>query len=314
MIGKVKYIYIAILTAILLFNSSVTIAQQSPLMSHYMFNGLLLNPAYAGSKDYVSTTMLYRKQWVGMEGAPTTQSVSIHGPVRSKKLGLGLYILRDKIGVTGETDVFGSVAYHLPLPKAKLSFGMQFGLNSYKSEIVNLKYWDPQDKVFNYNTYSNTLPNVGFGVYYYQSLFYAGFSIPGLISYNPEESFSVKRDTVLYRYNRRYLFTSGYVFETEGALKFKPSILVKYEKNSPVQFDLNLNVLINDIFWVGASFRNGDAIVALVEYQINRKFRVGYSYDYTLSKLRTYQSGSHEIMLGYDFGYDVLKMKTPRYF
>ncbi len=311
---KTKIIYIITFTAVLLLRSLLINAQQTPLMSHYMFNGLLLNPAYAGSRDFVSTTMLYRKQWVGLEGAPTTESVSIHGPLKSKKMGMGLYILKDKIGVTGQTEMFGSVAYHLPLPKAKLSFGMQFGFNSFKSDIVNLKYWDPQDKVFNYNTYSNILPNVGFGVYYYQPLFYLGFSVPGLISYNPDESFSVKKDTILYRYNRRYMFTSGYVFETEGALKFKPSLLIKYEKNSPVQFDLNLNVLINDIFWLGASYRNGDAIVAILEYQINRKFRVGYSYDYTLGKLNTYQSGSHEVMLGYDFGYDVLKMKTPRYF
>ena len=288
--------------------------QQGALMSHYMFNGLLLNPGYAGTKDYVSTSLLYRKQWAGLEGAPETQSASIHGPLKKKKSGLGFYVFKDKIGVTSQTEIFGSFSYHLPLPNAKLSFGMQFGINSFKSDIVNLKFWDPQDKVFNYNTYSNTLPNVGFGAYYYQTLFYAGFSIPGLISYNPNEKFSVKKDTITYRYNRRYLFTSGYVIETEGAIKLKPSVLIKYERNSPLQIDINMNILINDIFWVGASYRNRDAIVAILEYQINRKLRLGYSYDYTISKLRTIESGSHEIMLGYDFGYDVLKMKTPRYF
>ena len=128
------------------------------------------------------------------------------------------------------------------------------------------------------------------------------------------EKFSVKKDTIIYRYSRRYLFTSGYVIETEGSLKWKPSILIKYEKNGPLQFDINMNVLINDIFWIGASYRNRDAIVAVIEYQINRKFRFGYSYDFTISKLRTYESGSHELIIGYDFGYDVLKMKTPRYF
>ena len=289
-------------------------AQQSPLMSHYMFNGLLLNPGYAGSKDYVSTTLLYRKQWVGLDGAPTTQSISIHGPIKNKKIGLGFYVMNDNIGVTGQTDIYGSFAYHLPLANAKLSFGLQVGMSSFKSDIVNLKVWDPIDKVFNYNTYSNTLPNAGFGLFFYKPLFYMGLSIPGLISYNPDEPFSIKSDTILYKYNRRYFFTTGYMIETERDIKLKPSLLLKYETNGPIQVDVNLNFLINDIFWVGASYRNNDAIVAIFEYQVNRKFRIGYSYDYTLSKLRTYQSGSHEVMLGYDFGYDVLKMKTPRYF
>ena len=309
-----KYIYKASLFIFLFFAADNSHAQQSQTMSHYMFNGLLLNPGYAGSKDYVSTTLLYRRQWVGLDGAPTTQSFSIHGPIKNKKLGLGFYVMNDKIGVTGQTDLYGSIAYHVPLSNAKLSFGLQIGLSSYKSDIVNLKVWDPVDKIFNYNTYSNTLPNAGFGVFYYQPLFYMGFSTPGLISYNPQERFSIKSDTVLFKYNRRYYFTSGYVIETEGDIKLKPSLLLKYENNAPLQFDLNLNMLINDIFWIGASYRSNDAVVAIFEYQVNRKFRIGYSYDYTLSKLRTYQSGSHELMLGYDFGYDVLKMKTPRYF
>ncbi|MEP7264281.1 MAG: type IX secretion system membrane protein PorP/SprF [Bacteroidota bacterium] len=289
-------------------------AQQTPVQSHYMFNGLLLNPAYAGTKEYVSSAMMYRKQWVGLDGAPSTQTLSIHGPLKSKKVGLGLYLLKDKIGVTSETDLYGSFSYQLPMPDGKFSFGMQFGMNYFKSDLVNLRYWDPQDQVFIYNSYSNVLPNVGVGAYYYEPLFYAGFSVPSLISYNKNERFSVKSDTVIYQYNRRYLLTAGYVIETERDFKLKPSFLIKYEKGGPMQFDLNMNVLINDIFWVGASYRSSDAIVALIEYQVNRKFRIGYSYDYTLNKLRTYESGSHEIMIGYDFGYDVLKMKTPRYF
>jgi type IX secretion system PorP/SprF family membrane protein len=305
------YIYTLLL---LCLTAASAAAQQTQLQSHYMFNGLLLNPAYAGSKEYVSTALMYRKQWVGIDGSPSTQTFSVHGPLKSKKIGLGLYIMKDKIGVTSQTDLFGSFAYHLPMPNGKFSFGMQAGANFFKSEIVNLRYWDPQDQVFQYNSYSNALPNVGMGVYYYEPLFYAGFSIPGLISYNKNERFSVKSDTILYQYSRRYFLTAGYVIETEKDFKLKPSFLIKKEKNTPLQFDINMNMLINDIFWIGLSYRSSDAVVALLEYQVNRKFRVGYSYDYTLGKLRTYQSGSHEIMLGYDFGYDVLKMKTPRYF
>lgn len=305
----VTYILLMLVTT-----GSTIYAQQTPLQSHYMFNGLLLNPAYAGTKEYVSSAMMYRKQWVGLDGAPSTQTLSIHGPLKSKKIGLGMYLLKDKIGVTSETDLYGSFSYHLPMPDGKFSFGMQAGMNYFKSDLVNLRYWDPQDQVFIYNSYSNVLPNIGVGAFYYEPLFYAGFSVPNLLSYNKNERFSVKSDTVIYQYNRRYLLTSGYVIETEKDFKLKPSFLIKYEKGGPMQFDINMNVLINDIFWVGVSYRSNDAIVALLEYQVNRKFRVGYSYDYTLNKLRTYESGSHEIMIGYDFGYDVLKMKTPRYF
>jgi type IX secretion system PorP/SprF family membrane protein len=308
-----RYIYITLLVLSLAPWHAV-IAQQAQVQSHYMFNGLLLNPAYAGSKDYVSSALMYRKQWVGMDGAPSTQTLSIHGPLKKKKIGLGMYLMKDKIGVTSQTDLFGCFSYHLPMPNGKFSFGMQAGMNYFKSDIVNLRYWDPQDQVFIYNSYSNVLPNIGVGAYYYEPLFYAGFSIPGLISYNSNERFAVESDTVVYQYSRKYFLTAGYVIETEKDFKLKPSFMVKKEKSGPVQFDINLNLLINDIFWVGASYRSKDAIVALLEYQVNRKFRVGYSYDYTINKLRTYQSGSHEFMIGYDFGYDVLKMKTPRYF
>ena len=277
--------------------------QQSPLMSHYMFNGLLLNPAYAGSKEYVSTTLLYRKQWVGMEGAPVTYSGSVHGLLKKKKLGLGALLQQDKIGVTKQTDLYSMLSYHLPMGMGKLSVGLQAGVSNFSSEVVKLTYWDPGDKVFEFNTFSNLLPNAGLGAYYYRELFYAGISAPFLVSYNPNESASIESNVPLHKQSRRYFATVGGVIETEGEIKFKPSALVRYESNAPVQFDLNMNMLINDIFWIGASYRSDDAIVVLLEYQISRKFRFGYSYDYTLGELGNYNSGSHEIMIGYDFGF-----------
>lgn len=288
--------------------------QQSPLMSHYMFNGLLLNPAYAGSKEYVSTTMLYRKQWAGIEGAPVTYSGSLHGLLKKKKLGLGALLQQDKIGVTKQTDLYSMLSYHLPMGVGKLSVGLQAGVSNFSSEVVKLTYWDPGDKVFEFNTFSNLLPNAGFGAYYYRELFYAGISAPFLISYNPNENASIESNVPVHKQSRRYFATVGGVIETESEIKFKPSALVRYEANAPLQFDVNLNVLINDIFWIGASYRSDESIVALLEYQISRKFRFGYSYDYTLGQLGTYTSGSHEIMIGYDFGFAVTKMKSPRYF
>jgi type IX secretion system PorP/SprF family membrane protein len=307
-----KYIYI--LAALISSCSLQSEAQQSPLMSHYMFNGLLLNPAYAGSKEFVSTTLLYRKQWVGMEGAPVTYSASAHGLLPKKKLGIGGYVQQDKIGVTSQTDAYASLSYHQQLGKGTLAGGMQIGLTNFSSEVVKLTYWDPGDKVFDYNTFSNLLPNAGVGLYYYQELFYAGISAPFVISYDKNRSASLEPSVPVHNMSRRYYITSGGVIETEREIKIKPSFLVRLEPGSDLQYDLNLNVLINDLFWVGASYRSTEAIVALFEYQISRKFRFGYSYDYTLGSLGRYNSGSHELMLGFDFGYPVLKMKSPRYF
>ncbi len=290
-------------------------AQQSAVQSHYMFNHLLINPAYAGSHEYISTTLLYRKQWSGIEGAPVTQSASIHGLVPKKKLGLGFYLQQDKIGVTKQTDVYGNFAYHLDLNEGRLAVGLQGGITYLKSELSKLSYYDPNDpiKTNNADDVTNLLPNVGAGIYYYRSLFYTGLSAPFLISYNASKTFDVDPGKPNHL-NRRYYFTMGGVIETEQEIKFKPSFLIKYEQNQNLQYDINLNVLIKNIFWLGASYRSKDAVVLLLEYQLNKKFRIGYSYDYTIGKLKNYNSGSHEIMLGYDFGFSVIKMKSPRYF
>ncbi len=279
-----------------------------------MFNGLLLNPAYAGSKEYISATMLYRKQWAGLEGAPVTYSASIHGLIKKKNLGLGLIMQQDKIGVTSQTDMYAQFAYHLPLGDDKLSVGIQAGFSNFSSETVKLNYWDPGDQVFDYNTFNSLVPNAGLGIYYYRNLFYAGLSSPFLISYDPNEAASLDPSTPTHKMDRRFYFTTGGVIETETDIKIKPSILVKAEGHTPIQYDLNINFLINDIFWIGGSYRSKSAIVILLEYQISRKLRVGYSYDYAVGRLKNYLPGSHEFMLGYDFGFPVIKMKSPRYF
>jgi type IX secretion system PorP/SprF family membrane protein len=304
----------SILFMVLLCSLKLASAQQGPLLSHYMFNGLLLNPAYAGSKEYVSSTLLYRKQWAGIEGAPVTNSGSVHGLLKKKKLGLGAILQQDKIGVTKQTDMYAMLAYHLDLGMGKLSVGLQGGVSNFSSEVVKLTYWDPGDKVFEYNTFSSLLPNAGLGAYYYRELFYAGLSAPFLLSYDPNDKGAIRPEIPVHQMVRRYYATVGGVIETESEIKFKPSMLLRYENGSKLQYDLNMNVLINDIFWIGASYRSDESIVALFEYQINRKFRVGYSYDYTLGMLGSYTSGSHELMIGYDFGFPVTKMKSPRYF
>ncbi len=303
--------YILFLVAVL--EAAAGYGQQESVLSQYMFNGLVLNPAYSGSKDYASVAAMFRKQWAGFPGAPVTESVSIHGPLKNKKIGLGLMIANDHIGVTTQTDIYGSYAYHLPMKGAKLALGIQFGASYIKSRLSDLTVWDGNDQVFDLNTQTNLLPNFGAGIYYYRERFFAGISVPHLMNYDPDRTMGVEIKDA-FRQTRHYYLSTGAVFYAGRDLKIKPSVLLKYVNGAPIQYDLNMNFLLNDILWLGATYRSNDAIVLMVEYQINKKFRLGYSYDLTLSRLRNYQSGSHEIMLGYDFGYNILKIKNPRYF
>ncbi len=302
-----------IFTAFFLFISAVAFSQQMPAISQYMFNGLVLNPAYAGSKPFTSATLMVRKQWAGFKGSPTTQTASIHGALENKKVGLGLFISNDHAGVTNRNDMYGSYSYHIATGNGQLALGLQGGFSYLKSLVSDLEVNDPNDPVYAVNTVSNVLPNFGAGAYYYSELFYAGFSVPSLLSYNPDQSLSLDIEGS-HRITRHYYLTSGYVFSLGEQVKLKPSILLKYVKNAPLQLDLNANLLLNNIVWIGASYRTGDAIALIGEYQLTKKLRIGYSFDYTLTKLRSYSAGSHEFMLGYDFGYQVPKLKTPRYF
>lgn len=294
----------------------VTIAvkgQQDVMVSQYMFNGLFLNPAYAGSHKYISSSLLQRTQWVGFSGAPRTLLLAFDGLVPStENMGLGLIVSNDRIGSTEQTDVYANYAYQIKLGKGKLAFGLKAGVSNYIFKNSNMVVWDANDDVFNARR-SVWLPKFGGGAYYFCDKWFAGVSIPTLVAYDAghDFSFDVNKSTFL---NRHYYLTGGYVFTLNNEFKLKPSALVKYLPAAPLQVDVNLNLLYKEMFWVGASYRTGDAITVMVEYQTNTRFRVGYAYDFTTSKIRNYSSGTHEIMIGYDFGKDLVKIKTPRYF
>lgn len=287
-------------------------AQQDILVSQYMFNGLFLNPAYAGSHEYVTSTLLHRNQWVNFEGAPKTYMLSVDGALLNKKMGLGMVLTNDKIGSTTQTDIFGIYSYHLKLGPGKLSFGLKGGASYYLFKNDELTVWDTDDEVFSSNQ-SKWLPKMGSGVYYYDKKWYAGISISTLLAYQVDQSFGpdVNKATFV---KRHYYLNGGYVFTLTDKLKLKPSTLLKFEPSAPFQADINLNLLYNEVFWIGASYRTGDAVTFMIEYQTNSRFRVGYAYDLTTSNVRKYTGGSHEILIGYDFVKSSTKIKTPRYF
>jgi type IX secretion system PorP/SprF family membrane protein len=304
-----------LLTILLILFSLGVSAQQDYLVSQYMFNPLALNPAYAGSHEYMMATLLYRKQWVDFKGAPETQLASLHGPLGLTNLGWGVMLSHDKIGVTDRTDAYLNAAYHLKLSeKLHLGVGLRGGGGYYSYKNSDLKYWDTGDPSFAGDRTTKFLPNVGAGLYLYTKKSYLGLSVPEVISYDPTTSLSIHATGLVPHQVRHYFAAAGTVIELDPDVIMKPSVLVKYVGNAPVEADFNLNFLLANILWVGGSYRTGDSFVGIIELQVNRKLRIGYSYDFTFSDLRKYSDGSHEIMLGYDFGYDILKMKTPRYF
>ena len=303
---------ILIFSAVVLCTLNVS-AQQDPMVSQYMFNGLYLNPAYAGSHDYWSSTLSYRNQWVGMDGAPETAIAAVDGRIADKNMGLGLILLHDKIGVTRQNTAIINYSYQIKTgAKSKLALGINAGVSQFSAKLTDLTVWDP-DKVFQNDLTSQLLPRFGVGVYHYGKNHYVGLSIPTLFAYQKDMNFNfdLSRSSFL---RRHYLLTAGYVFETSKDIKIKPSILMKYVQNAPLQADFNLSTVYKDMYWIGVSYRTNDALAIILEYQTNSYFRIGYAYDVTLSKLRNYSSGSHEIMIGIDFGKDLVKVKTPRYF
>lgn len=278
------------------------------MFTQYMFNGLVLNPAYAGSHESISMTALSRIQWVGIDGAPNTQTFSIHSPVPDKNIGIGAYFVRDNIGVTTDNNFFLSYAYRLQMKNGTLSFGLHGGMSSMKVSYDELETSDSNL----IGTESQFKPNFGAGFYYLNDRFYVGFSIPYILRQTtrgttlPQE---LSTDQI-----QHYYLTSGLIFNLSPLVKLKPSVLIKAVQGAPIEIDVNAMVLFDDRFWAGVSYRSFDSIDLLLELQLNQQLRLGYAYDITTSDLGQVNSGSHEIMLNYRLIFNKSKIVTPRYF
>lgn len=280
------------------------------MYTQYMFNGLALNPAYAGSHGELSLTALTREQWSGLEGAPSTQTFAIHSPIKNKKISLGMVLLRDQIGVSKEHSVYGSYAYRIAMEKGTLSMGLQVGFTSYREDLNDLLLLHRPAADFQ-DQKSSFLPNFGAGLFYSSERFYAGFSVPRMLqnSIDQDNPVSVAKEL------RHYFLTGGYLFYLSKDLKLKPNFLLKVVTGAPIQLDLNANLLIKDLIWVGLSHRIGADWNAILELQMTRKFRLGYAYDFaSTTDLSAVQSGSHEFMLNYVFVKPEQRMKSPRFF
>ncbi|NJK94333.1 MAG: type IX secretion system membrane protein PorP/SprF [Bacteroidales bacterium] len=286
-------------------------AQHFPVYSQYMMNGLSINPAYAGSRDVFSATFLLRKQWVGFEGAPTIFSLGAHLPFRKQNAALGLIAYNESIGIENSTGLFVNYAYRVRLGNGKLAFGLKGGFNLVKEQNTKITLRDPlTDAAFEGNNENRFMPNFGFGMYYSNTKFFAGLSLPSMLNYNSNGE-SAKTDFKTYN----VLLTGGYLIKFNENFKLKPSTLIKYKYESDVQYDLNFNAIFfkNDMLWVGGSYRNKEAWIGLIEVQVTRKIRLGYSYDISIGPLSNYNNGSHEIMLRYEWR-DKVATLNPLYF
>lgn len=291
------------------------LAQQDPMVSQYPFSGHFVNPGYAGSHEYANLTLIARKQWVGFDGAPLTSYLSFDMPFADKHIGAGAILSNDMIGVTNRTEVAGTFAYHLRVGEnAKLALGMRAGLTYYKARLTELIVWDANDAVFANNINGKVLPNAGVGAYFYTKRFYAGISIPAVLNYEPGTFLNSASETSPLL-ERHYYFMSGVAIPVSPNVDIKPAVLIKYTQYAPVQVDLNLSVYLRKMIWIGASWRSGDGVLGMVEYQATKNLRVGYAYDVPLTTMQKYNSGSHEIMIAWDFVKDeTVRFKSPRFF
>jgi type IX secretion system PorP/SprF family membrane protein len=288
-------------------------AQQDPHYTQYIFNGLSLNPAYAGSRGTLSGMFFFRNQWTGFPGAPVTQSFSYHMPGAKQRAGYGISVMNDKIGYTQQQWITLSYAYIIPLgERAHLAFGLRGGAMNYRINYNRVEANDLQDPVITNNVRSLLMPNVGTGVYFSNDRLYAGLSMPHILN-TPLVSQEPGRTAVARLYRHVY-FTTGYVLGLHNRVQWKPSILVKYSPAAPVEVDVNLMAFVAQRLWVGASWRSRDAVAIMMDLQIARQFRIGYAYDYGTTPLRKYHTGTHEILLGFELSSKKSKMKSPRYF
>lgn len=305
-----------IIASIALLSLIVTsYAQQDMLVSKNVFNGLLLNPAYAGTHTYFSAGLLYRSQWTGFTGAPKTNLLEFDGPLAKENMGVGLTVSQDRIGVTQQTDFYGSYSYKVKVGPNKLALGLRAGASNYRARLSTLTVWDNGDGAFVDDIKTYLIPKFGFGAYFYGEKFFAGLAIPTLIAYEKDYTFAVNVEKSSY-VRKHYYINGGYVFTINEAqtLKLKPSVMIKYVPAAPVQVDISGSVIYKDMFTFGLGLRTGDAIVGMIEYRTSQRIRIGYAFDLTTSKLRTYSGGTHEIAIGYDFGAGKDKNVSPRYF
>jgi len=292
-------------------------AQQDPMYTQYMFNTQTINPAYAGTWESLSFMVLARQQWVGFDGAPQTYSFSMQAPLKNERVALGLNLISDKVNLEKRFYMFADYSYLLPLNEnLRLRLGLKGGFTNYSNNLDEY-HTTPgiDDPSFHGVIDKQFVPNFGVGAFMYSKRGYLGFSVPKILNHDFEVT---NNNYTLTSELRHYFLMAGLVFDLGENLKFKPTMLTKAtfssETGAPVEIDFSANFLIKERFWLGAMYRTGDSFGFIAQWIIDKKLRIGYSYDYTISNLQDFNSGTHEIMVSYELRFLKEMFASPRYF
>jgi type IX secretion system PorP/SprF family membrane protein len=296
---------------ILLLVTMSGFAQQDAQYTHYMYNTTNINPAYAGSRGVISLFGLHRTQWVGLDGAPVTNAVSIHTPIENSALGVGLSFVNDRIGASDENTISADVSYTIQTSyDYNLSFGIKGTANLLNVDYTKLDRYDMTDPQFQNNIDNKFSPNIGAGVYFYSDKLYLGFSVPNFL----ETKYFNDNTSSIIKERMHYYLMGGYVFDLSRDIKFKPTFLSKIVEGAPLQLDLSANVLFNEKFVLGLAWRWGSAMSAMAGFQVTDGLFIGYGYDLETTKLENYNSGSHEIFLRFELLKNKRRIVSPRFF
>jgi len=304
-----KFITFNIIALTLLCGISA-FGQQIPQFTQYMFNTISINPAYAGSRETLSLVGLHRSQWIGLDGGPSTQTFSIHSPMKNEKVGLGVSFINDQLGFENFSYIYGDFSYTIQVgEKTKLAFGLKAGFTSYSID-QELRDAEPNDPAI-YGIENRWSPNIGAGAYLHANRWYFGLSTPRILT----SKFSGSEDYEALE-KVGYYVTGGIVVDVNKTVKFKPSFLVKVTNGAPLSYDLTGNFLFNDKLWLGAAYRFNEstgAFGAIADFQVSKQFRIGYAYEHPDSDIRPYTGGTHEILLMFEV-FKSKRVKSPRYF
>jgi type IX secretion system PorP/SprF family membrane protein len=280
-------------------------SQQLPQFTQYMFNTIAINPAYAGVKGKMNISFLNRNQWVGVNGAPVTQTLAVHSGIPGSKVGVGLSLIHDKLGYENNTFIYADFSYTIDFERDyKLSFGIKAGMNKYGLENELLTNPDAIGDQYLDNIFNDWKPNIGLGLFYRNEEWFLGVSSPRLFEFKNNsgiEYLSIERVS--------YYINGGYLLEFNPQLYFKPTFLVKFTNGAPPSVDLTANFLFNDKFWTGLSYRLGDALGGYISLQATDNMKFGYAYEFVTSDISPYTSGSHEMFISYEFNFPRPKCK-----
>jgi type IX secretion system PorP/SprF family membrane protein len=301
---------------ILVLLSGISYAQQDSQYTQYMYNTIVVNPAYAGSREAMSIFGLHRTQWVGLEGAPVTNNFSIHTPINGSNVGLGLSVVNDRIGPSDENNIAVDFSYSIHTSdRYKLSFGLKASANLLNVDFTKLHIYNPGDPRFQDNIDNKFSPNIGVGLYLHSDNTYFGLSAPYLLETNHyDKSANNSASSFMAREKIHYYFIAGHVFDLSGSVQFKPSVLTKMVQGAPLQVDISGNFLINEKFTAGLAYRWDASFSGLVGFQVSDSWFIGYAYDMDTTKLANYNSGSHEIFLRFELFNKNDRIISPRFF